>query len=128
MRTTLLLLVLTLAPFASLAAAELTRDDLTGFWVLDTTSVSKDQKDAAAAAQTIEGFGMVLTARIGRVTFEADSMIAGMWRVEDATATTATVIIQSKGGSEHSYQMTLTKKGQLQVAEIPGGLLLMRAP
>jgi len=132
------ILLICLACSCHLAAAELVRDDLLGFWRLDEQAVTDEQQDAAEDAKAVEMFGMSLTNRIGRVIFSSDAMVAGMWRLEDATETTATVVIQSKGGSEHRYHVTLDGD-DLQVGTAPpegggwrrtapGGLPLTRKP
>ena len=117
----LCLLSLTLA-----AAEKLTPDALYGTWVVDDNAVTKDQKDAAAAAAKIENFGINLTLRTARVIFAKDTVIAGMWRLDDATATTATLVIQPKGGEDQRYKVTLTK-GRVVIDECPGKLPLKNA-
>lgn len=117
----LCLLTLTLA-----AAENLTPDALHGMWVVDEKAVTKEQKDAAASAAQIENFGINLTLRNARVIFAKDTVVAGMWRLDGATPTTATLVIQPKGGEERRYKVTL-KKGQLVVDECPGKLPLKNA-
>ena len=112
-----------------LSAAELVRDDLLGFWQLDETAVTENQKAAAEQAKKVEMFGISLTNRIGRVIFSSDSMVAGMWRLDNATETTATLVIQHKGGDEHTYQLTVTGKDKdmrITVKQAPAGLTFMR--
>ena len=122
LRTPLLLLTLLLAP---LAAAELVRDDLIGPWRLAADQLTDAQQAAAERAQAVEGFGLVLTNRIGRALWSDGTMIAGMWRLEDATETTGTIVIQSKGGSEHRLGFSL-EDGVLTVTDSPGKLPLKR--
>lgn len=117
----LCLLSLTLA-----AAEKLTPDALHGIWVVDDKAVTKEQKEAAAAAAKVENFGVNLTLRTARVIFAKDTVVAGMWRLDDATPTTATLVIQPKGGDEHRYKVTLTK-GHLVIDECPGKLPLKNA-
>lgn len=108
----------------SLAAAEkLTPDHLHGIWVVDEKAVTKEQKDAAAAAAQIESFGVNFTLRTARVIFAKDVMVAGMWRLDDATATTATLVIQPRGADEQRFHLTLAK-GRLVIDECPGRLPL----
>lgn len=103
------------------AADNLTPDAFYGMWVVDDKALTKDQKEAAASAAKIENFGVNLTLRNARIIFAKDTIIAGMWRLDQATPTTATLVIQPKGGEERRYQVTL-KKGQLVVDECPGKL------
>lgn len=108
------------------AAQNLTPDALYGMWVVDEKALTKDQKEAAAAAAKIENFGVNLTLRNARIIFAKDTVVAGMWRLDGATPTTATLVVQPKGGEERRYQVTL-KKGQLVVDECPGKLPLKNA-
>jgi hypothetical protein len=108
------------------AADNLTPDMLHGIWVVDEKSVSKEQKDAAAAAAKIENFGVNFTLRTARIIFAQDNFVAGMWRLDKATPTTATLIVQPKGGEERQYHLSL-QKGQLIIAECPGKLPLKKA-
>lgn len=103
------------------AADNLTPDAFYGMWVVDDKALTKDQKEAAAAAAKIENFGVNLTLRNARIIFAKDTVVAGMWRLDQVTPTTATLVIQPKGGEERRYQVTL-KKGQLVVDECPGKL------
>lgn len=117
----LCLLSLTLA-----AAEKLTPDNLHGLWVVDDKAVTKEQKDAAAAAAKVENFGVNFTLRTARVIFSGDQIIAGMWRLDDATPTTATLVIQPKGADEQRFHLTL-QKGRLVIDECPGKLPLKNA-
>lgn len=108
------------------AADNLTPDALYGIWVVDEKAVTKEQKEAAAAAAQIENFGVNLTLRNARIIFAKDTVVAGMWRLDHATPTTATLVVQPKGGEERRYQVTL-KKGQLIVDECPGKLPMKNA-
>jgi hypothetical protein len=108
------------------AADKLTADAIYGNWVVDEKAVSKEQKDAAAAAAKIEGFGVNLTLRTARVTFASDTVVAGMWRLDDVTATTATMVVQPKGGEAQRYKITF-EKGHLIIDECPGKLPLKNA-
>ncbi len=107
-------------------AKPLTNDDLHGTWGLDEKAATKEQATAVAAAKAVESFGIVLTTRIARVVFETDGMVAGMWRLDDATATTATLVVQPRGGQERRYALTIAGD-RMTVAEAPGGLPLIRA-
>ena len=85
----------------TLAAAEnLSPDNIYGIWVVDDKALTKDQKDAAAAAAKVENFGVNLTLRTARIIFATDTVVAGMWRLDDATPTTAILVVQPKGGDE----------------------------
>lgn len=117
----ILMLLLTATLLAS--ADNLIPDNLFGNWIVDEKLVTKQQQDAATAAARIEGFGMTFTLRTARVVFAADEMISGMWRLDDATPTTATLVIQPKGADERRYRLTLQKQ-RLTVAECPGQLPL----
>lgn len=117
----LCLLTLTLA-----AAENLTADALHGIWVVDEKAVTKEQKEAAAAAGQVENFGVNLTLRNARIIFAKDTVVAGMWRLDQATPTTAIVVVQPKGGEERRYNVTL-QKGHLIFAECPGKLPLKNA-
>jgi hypothetical protein len=111
----------------SLAAAEnLVPDNLHGHWVVDDKAVTKEQKEAAAAAAKVENFGVTFTLRTARVIFAADRFVAGMWRLDEATPTTATLVIQPKGADEQRFHLTL-QKGRLTVDECPGKLPLKNA-
>ncbi len=110
---------------ASAAAEVLTADALRGTWSLDEKAATKEQAVAVAAAKAIESFGLVLTTKTARVLFEADGMVAGMWRLDDATATTATLVVQPRGGEERSYALTIDGD-RMTVAEAPGQVPLIR--
>ena len=117
----LCLLSLTLA-----AAENLTPDALHGIWVVDEKALTKEQKEAAASAAQIENFGVNLTLRNARIIFAKDTVVAGMWRLDQATPTTATLVIQPKGGEERRFKVTL-QKGMLIFDECPGKLPLKNA-
>lgn len=122
MRTLLLTLFATL----TLAHAALSPDDLHGTWVVDEKAVTAEQKAAAAAAKDVEGFGVTFTLRTARVVTGADEMYSGMWRLEDATATTATAVVQPRGGEER--RLSVTRDGKhLIIAELPGKMRLIKA-
>jgi hypothetical protein len=125
MRTVLLaLLVLVACPLA--AAEKLTPDALYGIWVVDEKAVTKEQKEAATAAAQVENFGVNLTLRTARVIFAKDTVVAGMWRLDEATPTAATLVIQPKGADERRFHLTLVK-GRLIVDECPGKLPMKNA-
>jgi len=115
--------ILCLCLFAlTLAAADkLSPDAIYGIWVVDEKALTKDQKDAATAAAQIESFGVNLTLRTARIIFAKDIIVSGMWRLDEATATTATMVVQPKGGEERRYHITF-EKGRLMVDECPGKL------
>ncbi len=117
----LCLFALTLA-----AADKLSPDKIYGIWVVDEKALTKDQKDAATAAAQIENFGVNLTLRTARIIFAKDTVISGMWRLDDATPTTATMVVQPKGGEERRYKITF-EKGRLIVDECPGKLPMKNA-
>ncbi len=109
---------------STLAAAEnLLPDNLFGTWVVNDKAVTTEQKEAAAKAALIDGFGITFTLRTARVVFAQDELVTGMWRLDEATPTTATLVIQPKGADERRYKLTLIKQ-QLTVAECPGKLPL----
>jgi hypothetical protein len=108
------------------AAEKLVPDRLHGHWVVDTKGVGKDQQEAAAAAAKVENFGVAFTLRTARVVFSADRVISGMWRLDDATPTTATLVIQPRGADERRFRLTLVKD-RLIVDECPGKLPLMKS-
>ncbi len=88
---------------------------------MDGKALTKDQKEAAAAAAKVENFGVNLTLRTARVIFASDTFVAGMWRLDDATPTTATLVIQPKGADEQRFHITF-QKGRLTFDECPGKL------
>lgn len=109
----------------AMAADSITPESLHGAWELDVKSATKDQADAVKTAQSVDGFGMTFTLRTARAIFSDDNFAAGMWRVEDATATTATVVIQPKGGEERTLHITLDGK-KMTCTEVPGNLPLVK--
>ena len=108
------------------AAEKLTPDALYGIWVVDEKALTKDQKEARTATAQVENFGVNLTLRTARIIFAKDTVVAGMWRLDEATPTTATLVVQPKGGEERRYHLTL-EKGHLVIAECPGKLPLKNA-
>ncbi|HEX3134664.1 MAG TPA: hypothetical protein VHX44_13925 [Planctomycetota bacterium] len=111
----------------TIAAAEnLSPDAIYGIWVVDDKALAKEQKEVAAEAAKIENFGVNLTLRTARVIFAKDTFVAGMWRLDDATPTTATLVIQPKGADEKRYHLTF-QKGHLILDECPGKLPLKNA-
>ncbi len=120
------ILCLCLVAMTLAAADNLTPDALYGTWVVDEKALTKEQKEAAASAVQIENFGVNLTLRTARVIFAKDTVIAGTWRLDEATPTTATLVLQPKGGEERRYHLTL-KKGQMIIDECPGKLPLKNA-
>ncbi len=123
-RLTLLLLVL-VVQLAAAEGAPLAADDLHGAWELDEASVTAEQQEAATAAKALDGFGLVLSLRTARVVFAEDDFTVGMWRLEDATADSATLVVQPKGGAERRFTLRVDGK-RMQVAEAPGGLPLIK--
>lgn len=105
------------------AADKLVPEQLYGHWVVDEKAVTKEQKAAAADAAKVENFGVNFTLRTARVVFTADKLVSGMWRLDDATPTTATLVIQPRGADEQRFRLTL-QKGRLTVDECPGKLPL----
>jgi hypothetical protein len=114
---------LCLLSLAAGAAENLTPDNIYGIWQVDDKALSKEQKEAAAAAAKVENFGVNLTLRTARVIFASDTFVAGMWRLDDATPTTATLVIQPKGADEQRFHITF-QKGRLTFDECPGKLPL----
>jgi hypothetical protein len=117
---------LCLLTVALVAADNLTPDKLYGHWVIDDKALTKEQKNTAAAAAKVENFGINLTLRTARVAFSNDSFVAGMWRLDDATPTTAILVIQPKGADEQRFHLTL-QKSTLIVDECPGKMPLKNA-
>jgi hypothetical protein len=114
---------LCLLSLAAFAAENLTPDNIYGIWQVDDKALTKEQKEAAAAAAKVESFGVNLTLRTARVIFASDTFVAGMWRLDDATPTTATLVIQPKGEDEKRFHITF-QKGRLTFDECPGKLPL----
>lgn len=115
--------ILALLTIALTAAENLRPDDLFGHWVVDDKALSKEQMEAAAKAAQIEGFGITITLRTARILFSADELVSGMWRLDDATPTTATLVIQPKGADERRYRLTMRSK-RMTIDECPGKLPL----
>jgi hypothetical protein len=124
-RLSLLLIIALAVPLAAAERAPLVADDLHGAWELDTTAVTAEQQDAAAAAQAVDGFGLVLSLRTARIIFGDDDFTVGMWRLENATADAATLVVQPKGGAERRFQLSVDGK-RMQIAEAPGKLPLIK--
>lgn len=120
--------ILCLCLFAlTLAAAEnLSPDAIYGIWVVDEKAATKDQKEAVAAAAQVENFGVNLTLRTARIIFAKDTVVAGMWRLDEATPTTAVLVVQPKGADEKRYHVSLAK-GRLIFDECPGKLPMKNA-
>ena len=120
--------ILCLCLFAlTLAAAEnLSPDAIYGIWVVDEKAATKDQKAAVAAAAQVENFGVNLTLRTARIIFAKDTVVAGMWRLDEATPTTAVLVVQPKGADEKRYHVSLAK-GRLIFDECPGKLPMKNA-
>jgi hypothetical protein len=114
---------LCLLSLTAFAAENLTPDNIYGIWQVDDKALTKNQKEAAASAAKVENFGVNLTLRTARVIFASDIFVAGMWRLDDATPTTATLVIQPKGADEQRFHITL-QKGHLMCDECPGKLPL----
>lgn len=117
--------LLVLLAMALAAAENLLPDHLFGTWVVDTAALAKPQQEAAAAAAKVEGFGITFTLRTARVVFAAEGMVSGMWRLDEATPTTATLVIQPRGMDEQRFHLTLEQQ-RLVVAECPGRLPLKK--
>lgn len=115
---------------AGMPAAErptIVPETLHGVWVLDAKAVKPDQRAAADAAAAIEGYGLAFTQRICRVVLGDDRQFAGMWRIAEASATTATVVVQPRGGEEQ--RLTVAFDGRhLVITDPPVGLPLIKAP
>ena len=127
LRTLILLLISTLLlAHAADRTTPLVVEDLHGAWVIDTASLKPDQKDAAKAAAAIEDYGINFTQRTCRVILSDDQSYAGMWRVDDATPTTATVVVQPKGGEERRIPVTFDGK-TLVLTDTAGKLPMVKA-
>lgn len=101
-------------------------EDLHGAWIVDTQAVKAEQKEAAAAAAAVEEYGVNFTQRTCRVILSDDQAYAGMWRLDEATPTTATVVVQPKGGEERRLRIRLEGK-TLVLLDAPGALPLVKA-
>jgi len=112
-----------LLSLATAAAENLTPDNIYGIWKVDDKALTQEQKEAAASAAKVENFGVNLTLRTARVIFASDTVVAGMWRLDDASPTTATLVIQPKGADEQRFHLTF-QKGHLTIDECPGKLPL----
>ena len=112
-----------LLSLATAAAENLTPDNIYGIWKVDDKALTQEQKEAAAGAAKVENFGVNLTLRTARVIFASDTVVAGMWRLDDASPTTATLVIQPKGADEQRFHLTF-QKGHLTIDECPGKLPL----
>jgi hypothetical protein len=103
-----------LAALASLCGSDrttpLTVEDLHGAWIVDSTQIKTEQQDAAKAAAAVEGYGITFTQRTCRVIVSEDQAFAGMWRIDAATPTTATIVIQPKGQEEHRVPISYDGK------------------
>lgn len=87
------LLALAALLFAATAgAADLTMDDLYGHWGVDPAA--KTPAAVAAAEDSLVFLPKLCRARFG------ERMVVGMWRVEQATATTATVLVFDHGDEQ----------------------------
>jgi hypothetical protein len=101
-------------------------EDLHGAWVVDTAHLTAAQQDAAKAAAAVDGYGVNFTLRTCRVIISDERAFAGMWRVDDATPTTATIVVQPKGHEEQRVAITFDGT-TLVLADEPGKLPLIKA-
>jgi len=122
----LLLLTTTLVLTAAERTTPIVVEDLHGAWVIDTASLKADQKEAAKAAAAVEDYGINFTQRTCRVILSEDQAYAGMWRVDNATPTTATVVVQPKGGEERRIPITFDGK-TLVLTDTPNKLPMVKA-
>lgn len=127
LRTALLVVISTLlALYAAERTAPLVVEDLHGAWVVNAKAVTAEQAAAATAAAAVEDYGVNFTQRTCRVILSNERAFAGMWRLDAATATTATVVIQPKGGEEQRLAITFDGK-TLVLIDAPGKLPLIKA-
>lgn len=101
-------------------------EDLHGAWVVDTTSLKPEQQAAAKAAAAVEGYGVNFTQRTCRVILSEEQAFAGMWRVDEATPTTATITVYPKGQEEQRFAISFDGK-TLVLTQAPGALPLVKA-
>ncbi len=114
----------------SLAAAErtavLTMDDLYGRWQPDAAAMDAAlKKDAAVAIKAGEEWSVTLTPRVGRLVC-GDISIAGMWRLDGATAKGGTLVIEPKGSEPQRFSVTFDGK-HLFVEALPWKLPFAKA-
>ena len=127
LRPLILVLISTiLLAHAAERTAPIVVEDLHGAWVVDAASLKPEQKDAAKAAAAVADYGINFTQRTCRVILSDDQSYAGMWRVDDATPTTATVVVQPKGGEERRIPIIFDGK-TLVLTDTPGKLPMVKA-
>lgn len=123
--------LLVLSTLLTLNAAERTKpivvEDLHGAWIVDTKSLKPEQQEAAKAAAAVADYGINFTQRTCRVILSEERSFAGMWRVDDATPTTATITVYPKGQEEQRLAITFDGK-TLVLNDAPGKLPLIKAP
>jgi hypothetical protein len=120
----LLLLVLAfIAPAAVAAEAPLTVEALYGTWAPDAAAATAEQRADVDAAAKLEGYGITFTARICRVIFSEEEAYSGPWRLDQAAAGSAVLVVQPKGGEERRLKLALAGKH----LRVDGGLPLAKA-
>jgi hypothetical protein len=102
-------------------------EDLHGAWVVDTKHLKPEQQEAAKAAATVEFYGVNFTQKTCRVILAEDNSFAGMWRIDDATPTTATITVYPKGQEERRFPISFDGT-TLVLTDAPGKLPLIKAP
>ena len=119
-------LALLLLATATLIAADapLTVDALYGTWAPDAAAATAAQRPAVEAAAKVESYGITFTARICRVIVSDDQAYSGPWRLDQAAADSAVLVVQPKGGEERRLKLTLSGKH----LSVDGGLPLAKAP
>ncbi len=126
-RTGLLLAAVLSSALTAVERGPIVADMLHGTWVIDAKALKPGQKDAAAAAKAVAGYGITFTLRTCRVTLGADRAYAGRWRVDAATAGAATIVIDPKDGEERRLPIAFDGK-HLVVTDAPGALPLIKDP
>ena len=90
--------------------AVLTMDDLYGRWQPDVAAMDATlKKDAVVAIKAGEEWSVTLTPRVGRLIC-GDISIAGMWRLDNATAKGGTLVIEPKGSEAQRFTVTFDGK------------------
>lgn len=119
-----LLLACLLATACAAAEPALTVEDLHGHWEVDAGALKTEaQKAAAATAAQVDGYGLTCTQRTCRVALSAERGFAGMWRLDQATATTAVIVVQPRGQDEQRVPIRIEGR-HLFVTDDPAGLPL----
>lgn len=113
-----LALCVAVAAMAAERTTPLTREDLLGRWEPAVEAI--DEKTRAAAAEALkpgdDRWHIALMSKYGRLYFGQQPPDAGMWRLDEATPTSAVIVIQPAGREERRLKVafdgtTLTPEG-----------------